>query len=64
MAAREGDFTTQLGCRIRVLNVTRDDGLDALLALTMPDNDGRHAEVLLSAADRAALGAALKEVRD
>lgn len=50
---RMGEFTTRLGCRIRTIPVTRDDGMDALLALSMEEpDDTRHAEVLVSEADR------------
>lgn len=46
------DRTTRLGCRIRVLNVEREDDMDVMLALTMEGDDDRHAEVLLNRNDR------------
>ena len=51
-----GDHVTPLGCRVRVLNVERDDGNDVMLSLSMEgEHDDRHVEVLLDNGSRWAL---------
>lgn len=60
--AKQGEHLTPLQCGIRVLNVTREDGLDVLLSLHMLDsNDGRRVEVLLDDGSRAALRTMLED---
>jgi hypothetical protein len=60
---RHGEFTTMLGCRTRVVPVTREDDGDAILQLWVEHGPGddQQVTVVLSSADRVALRELLGE---